>query len=425
MNRIMRRWVKAGALIFVATLVVAACEGPAGPTGAAGADGTDGTDGTDGLAGEPGAPGATGPAGPPGLGYVAMGFSYVPYNGVEAGLPHRAEALPFGDDHVAALGTDNADTAWDETVASVPAAQCEPLDSDGTPGAPYVAPDLYGFSAFGGSGKVTHTVSVSYGADDARMIVYGSRPSDDPPVMGMGGPGDIGNGFQLSTSKVPSEILAGRPNLASGDYMWTLHASDEAGQEVSRSWPLRITDTGYLPPSGANNIENELPEVVDTAGPAQTDSIQDWADFISSTFTPEEFGTDPRSLPALSHMDTEGTVKAINLMADSQTPTNVMISGILTDGDLDAIWVGGLTPDVVLDVKVKGTTEGSVPNDFNEVSVVLRRHVPGESKQDAIMSAAVVTEGYGATYNNLACGFYYLEVSGEEGDYDLNWKFAQ
>ena len=32
MNRIMRRWVKAGALIFVATLVVAACEGPAGPT---------------------------------------------------------------------------------------------------------------------------------------------------------------------------------------------------------------------------------------------------------------------------------------------------------------------------------------------------------------------------------------------------------
>ena len=37
MNRIMRRWVKAGALIFVATLVVAACEGPAGPTGTAGA----------------------------------------------------------------------------------------------------------------------------------------------------------------------------------------------------------------------------------------------------------------------------------------------------------------------------------------------------------------------------------------------------
>ena len=42
MNRIMRRWVKAGALIFVATLVVAACEGPAGPTGTAGPDGTDG-----------------------------------------------------------------------------------------------------------------------------------------------------------------------------------------------------------------------------------------------------------------------------------------------------------------------------------------------------------------------------------------------
>jgi hypothetical protein len=259
------------------------------------------------------------------------------------------------------------------------------------------------------------------------MTVYGSRPSDDPPVMGMGGPGDMGNGFELSTTTVPSEMLAGRPSLASGDYMWTLHARDEADQYVSRSWKFRVIEIGYVPPSGADNTVDEGPEVVDTTGPNDTDAIEDWADFISSTFTPEEFvsAETARTRPALSHMETEGTVKAINLEADPQVTGSTMISGILTDGDIDAIWVGGLTPDVVLDVKVEGTTEGSVPNDFNDVSVVLRRHVPGEGKQDAIMSAAEVTEGYGATYKNLACGFYYLEVSGEVGDYDLNWKFAE
>ena len=306
------------------------------------------------------------------------------------------------------------------------AAQCVPLDSDDTAGTPYAAYDLYGYEAFGGSGKVTHTVSVSYGADDARMTVYGSRPSDDPPVMGMGGPGDMGNGFELSTSKVPSEMLAGRPNLASGDYMWTLNASDEAGQEVSRSWKFRVTETGYVLPSGAVNTADTDEKVdVDQAEDA-LEIIEDWADFISSNHKPQEFGTQTRDEPAESHMDTEGVVKAINLASDPEDNGRTQISGILsTDADIDAIWVGGLTPDVVLDVKVKGTTEGSVPNDFNVVSVVLRRHVPGESKQDAIMSGAVVTEGYGATYKNLACGFYYLEVSGAEGDYDLNWKFAE
>ena len=33
MNRTVGRWIKAGALIFIAALVVAACEGPAGPKG--------------------------------------------------------------------------------------------------------------------------------------------------------------------------------------------------------------------------------------------------------------------------------------------------------------------------------------------------------------------------------------------------------
>ena len=118
MNRTMRRWIKAGALIFIATLVVAACEGPAGPTGNAGADGAAGADGRSSRSTRNGrssrstrngrssrstrtrTDGAAGADGAPGLVYVAMGFSYVPYNGApgtnDADIPHRAEALPFG-----------------------------------------------------------------------------------------------------------------------------------------------------------------------------------------------------------------------------------------------------------------------------------------------------------------------------------------
>lgn len=407
MNRIMRRWVKAGALIFVATLVVAACEGPAGTAGTAGAPGTDG------------APGTPGEPGPPGVGYVAIGFSYVPYNGSDDDIPHRAEPLPFGT-YDAAEETDTATTAFDETIEGRGAAQCVLVDSDTAEG---VQPtSLYGYEAFGGSGTVTHTVMVSYGADDAMMTAYGSRPSDDPPVMGMGGPGNMGNGFELSTSDVPSEMLAGSPNLASGDYMWTLHASDEADQQVSRSWRLRVTGTPYVMPEGTDAPGNNE---VATVGPETNgnDPIEDWADFISSTFTPAVFGV--TRTRAMSHMDTEGAVKTVDLSAGDGVGS---ITGIIEEDDIDAIWVGGLTPDVKLDVKYKGTTEGSIPNDFNEISVVLRRHVAGEGKQDAITADAMTTTDYMATYSNLACGFYYLEVEGVGGgmgDYELSWQFAQ
>ena len=342
-----------------------------------------------------------------------MGFSYVPYNDPDAAatapnaadIPHRAQVLPFGNFAAAAIAND--DTRFDDTKSSRMAPQCVPVTSD-----------LYGYEAFGGTGTVTHTVSVSYGMGDDMMTVYGSRPGDDPPVMGMGGPGNMGNGFELMTSDVPSEMLSGRPSLASGDYMWTLHAGDSVGQMVSRSWKFRVTDTDYVAPADAD-ADAEAP-TTDTAG------IEDWADFISSTFMPAEFGETTRTA-AMSHMETEGSVKAVNLSPGDDTGVGT-ITGIIEADDIDAIWVGGLTPDVKLDVKYKGTTEGSTSHDFNEISVMLRRHVAGEGKQDAIMADAMTTEDYMATYSNLACGFYYLEVEGVDGDmgdYELSWKFAE
>ena len=72
MNSAVGRWFKAGALLFIATLIVAGCEGPAGipgkigpqgDTGDAGAAGPAGTDGDPGLQGPQGDPGPQGPAG--------------------------------------------------------------------------------------------------------------------------------------------------------------------------------------------------------------------------------------------------------------------------------------------------------------------------------------------------------------------------
>ena len=88
------------------------------------------------------------------------------------------------------------------------------------------------------------------------------------------------------------------------------------------------------------------------------------------------------------------------------------------------IWIGGLTPDFVLDVKVEGTSEGGVSHDFNDVSIALYRHVPDQAQGDAIAPVASKTMGYENAYKDVDCGFYYLEVTGEEGDYTVTWNAA-
>ena len=66
MNHVIGRWLKAGALMSVAVLVIAGCEGAAGIAGPAGPSGEPGTAGTAGPAGPSGEPGTVGPVGPPG-----------------------------------------------------------------------------------------------------------------------------------------------------------------------------------------------------------------------------------------------------------------------------------------------------------------------------------------------------------------------
>ena len=72
MNHTIGRWLKAGALMFVAVLVIAACDGPAGPIGKVGLQGPQGDPGSAGPQGDPGSagpqgdPGSAGPQGDPG-----------------------------------------------------------------------------------------------------------------------------------------------------------------------------------------------------------------------------------------------------------------------------------------------------------------------------------------------------------------------
>ena len=66
MNSAVGRWFKAGALLFIAMLIMAGCEGPAGVAGAKGGTGAAGPAGEPGGPGPAGEPGAAGPAGEPG-----------------------------------------------------------------------------------------------------------------------------------------------------------------------------------------------------------------------------------------------------------------------------------------------------------------------------------------------------------------------
>ena len=271
---------------------------------------------------------------------------------------------------------------------------------------------LYSYMAFGGESP-SYSVSTTSGSGDMAMTM------------------DEGHGFYLKTDEEgiewlldhhPDDDMFARdngPNLAADDYQWTLHVMDEdSGQSDSRSWDVRIMKTDYILPEGSGT---DAPEPVDA--PDDANPTYEWADFVSSRFMPEAFGDTSRTAP-FSHMN-EGTfVKAVDLAdAGSNHATGVM-AALQTDDDKDVIWIGGLTPDVVLDVKVDGTTEGTVANDFNEVIVELYRHIANQSQADAIEPVASETTGYTDAYKDLDCGFYYLQISGEMGDYTLTWNAA-
>ena len=108
--------------------------------------------------------------------------------------------------------------------------------------------------------------------------------------------------------------------------------------------------------------------------------------------------------------------------------TNTRIDGRLDgDSDVDVFWVGGLTPDVELHVKLVGTKEVGI-GIKNTVELNLFEHVHEASimpdDRVAVTEAVSDETAFNDMYSNIKCGFYYLEVTGAEGGYTLTWSFS-
>ena len=266
--------------------------------------------------------------------------------------------------------------------------QCQaisPADGDGI--------DMYSYMATGGSTDPgpLHSVTVS---DDMMMI-----------ESGMGGSGGKGNGFGLKTDDMGVDWLSGRPNLKAGDYMFTLNASDNAAQPPmeSVSWKLRVEGDPYDGPPDTTGPE---PDGIEATADVDDDA---WGSFISSiTYTPEAFSSATEQTAVTANDDQGGLIPGLDL-ADETTAT---ISGRMdADDDIDVFWVGGLTPNSVLDLMIEGATETGT-GITNEVFVRVYRYLPGEpimpGARTEIMGGA--SDDFDAKYENLACGYYYFEV---------------
>ena len=94
--------------------------------------------------------------------------------------------------------------------------------------------------ALGGTGR-THDVTVLPAA-----AATGGMDS-----MELAAPG---HGFTLSTDAAGATWLAGRPNLAAGDYQWRLNARDAAGQHERRGWKFRVTPRAYVSLEGLDIV---------------------------------------------------------------------------------------------------------------------------------------------------------------------------
>ena len=352
---------------------------------------------------------------------VAMDFAYVAFDEPDARVdtndpprrtpesdwPHRTLGLPFGGEFVNATGNP-------PTGASAAHRQCVPL------AAPREPLNLERWLAFGGTERTHDVTLLPVVAGDLSAVEHAAPD----------------HGFMLATDAAGVTWLSGQPNLAAGDYRWRLNARDAAGQHAYLTWKFRVTHQDFVSLEqrgivaghtdlAAGAVENPDPSDSTVSLPAD-DHTTDWADFISSRFDPDS-AIPGNPIPFVAR---GGIGVSLNLAAGAAAVASIrgnLVADQETSGfaDVDVLWVGGLTPDAVLEVKVEGASERAT-GIYNQVSVTLYPHVPGTTKQPAVIPAAVAdADGYD-TYRNLGCGNYYLEVTGvmeEEGHYKLSWRF--
>ena len=323
----------------------------------------------------------------------------------ESAWPARSLGLPFGADFVNATGNPPAGASAAHRSCVALAAPMEPIA-------------LERWLALGGTDR-THDVTVLPTTADGMELVA------------------PGHGFRLWTDAAGATWLAGRPNLPAGDYHWRLNARDAAKQHEPRGWKFRVTPRAYASLEGldivaghadlaAGAVENPDPNDPTVSLPADQPTT-DWADFISSRFDP-----DAATAASQTSFEAGGGIGVSLNLADGATAAASVWGNLVADrelsgaADVDVLWVGALTPDAVLKVKVEGSSERAT-GIFNRAAVELRPHLPRTTgEQPAVMPAAPADADGFVTYRNLDCGNYYLKVTGvmeEPGHYRLSWTF--
>jgi hypothetical protein len=264
--------------------------------------------------------------------------------------------------------------------------------------------DLYQWMAFGGTAP-TYDITVTQEVDGEMM---------DQPM----------HGFMLMANDAGIEQLSGSPNLPMGTYNWVLNARDPASkQHKFKTWKLRVAQEDY-PGNDITTISSPEDSNLDNA------EVVDWADFISDQHDGAAL------LPANVRGGTAASLSlsaGLDASAVPPVPGMGMVVGNLikddADGpdDVDVLWVGPLTPNSVLNVKVNPETELlNKPGEYNVVNVALYSHVTDATKSDAEVPGTSEIEGYKDEYKGLDCGNYYLEVTGDPGgSYTLSWEFTQ
>ena len=310
-----------------------------------------------------------------------VGFAYVAYdltglNGNELATEAAPEVvltgtlpIPFADPvvlgAVAASGTEAA------VPGTVTQGQCVPMVS-----APY--PTRY--AALAGSG-IDYRIDLQ-GDHDTSSHLFAVDFAEDMAFSGM-------------------------PNVPAGDYSYVLEAA--AGmQRASRAWKLAVGARDLPGESADDDREHDLhgDVAVDAEIEEAADGIAgDWADFV-----PENFATAD---------DTSATVMNIPRLALPGTvadPVGLSLDASINGaGDVDMFWLGALSPNWRLELKVVGGAKQLALFRLGSVDPV-----PFPAAADSSYPYQV-----GGPQGGLSCADYYLRVSGNAGQYRLAWRLTR
>ena len=226
--------------------------------------------------------------------------------------------------------------------------------------------------------------------------------------------------------------FSGHPNVLSGDYLYVLKASSgmgDAAQEQSRKWKLTVTDRTLPGITGNTDDERE-----NTALFGETADATAFEPNESSAIVGDFGGRVPDDFEVALNNTANALVTNIPRLrlgtvdtTDPPQPTGLTLEGTIhSNADVDAFWLGALSPNWMLELKVVGTStvqgDTGVGN-HNEVNLDLHQMGTG-----SVTLATADDPSYdyqiGGSMGGLTCGNYFLLVSGEEGEYTLAWRLS-